>query len=274
MLSTITPTPDIADLKARLKTTWTAGNWDYFSRFMESSSAEFLNRLAIPAGARLLDVACGSGGLCMIAARQGVNVTGVDLAPNAIAAARGRARLEGLAIRYEEGDAEELPFPDAGFDAVTSIFGAMFAPRPELVARELLRVCRPGGTVAMGNWTPQGFIGQMFKMVAGFLPPPGVPSPVLWGTEEAVRERLGPGLADLSMTPVTYRFEYPFPPEEVVEFFRVNYGPTNRAWAALPPAKWEALRAELVDLWSAHNVAPEGNTAVDAVYLHVAGTRA
>ena len=233
------------------------GNYDYFSRFMESSAVEFLDRLGVLAGTSLLDVACGSGQLGLIAARRGARVTGIDIATNSILAARGRAASEGLDARFDEGDAEALPYPDASFDVVASIYGAMFAPRPERVAAELLRVCRPGGTIAMGNWTREGFVGKMFKTFARFIAPPGMPSPVLWGDETVVRERFDAGVSDLRLTRVRYRFDYPFAPAEVVEFFRQYYGPTTRAFATLGEAERAALRAELVDLWASHNQATE-----------------
>ena len=163
---------------------------------MESSAVEFLNRLEIRAGTAVLDVACGSGQLALIAARRGARVTGVDIATNSIEAARGRAAAEGLDARFDEGDAEALPYAEGSFDVVATIFGAMFAPRPELVAAELVRVCRPGGTIAMANWTKDGFIGQMFKTIARFIAPPGMPSPVLWGDETVVRERFGANVSD------------------------------------------------------------------------------
>jgi SAM-dependent methyltransferase len=266
---------DIDALKARLKTTWMDGNYDYFSRFMESSAVEFLDRLAVEPGSSLLDVACGSGQLALIAARRGVRVTGVDIATNAIVAARGRAAAEGLDARFDEGDAEALPYADASFDVVATLYGAMFAPRPDRVAAELLRVCRTGGTIAMGNWTKDGFIGRMFKTFARFIAPPGMPSPVLWGEEGVVRERFGAGVSELRLTRVTYRFNYPFGPAEVVEFFRQNYGPTTRAFAMLGETEQAALRADLVDLWTSHNQASEsGRTVVDAEYLEVVGVRA
>src|SRR5512144_1056381 len=250
-------TIDIDALKTRLKATWMDGNYDYFSRYMESSAAQFLDRLAVPPGAWLLDVACGSGQLGLIAARRGARVTGVDIATNSILAARGRAASEGLDARFDEGDAEALPYPDASFDVVATIYGAMFAPRPERVAAELLRVCRPGGTIAMGNWTKEGFIGQMFKTFARFIAPPGMPSPVLWGDENVVRERFGTGVSDLRLTRVNYRFDYPFGPADVVEFFREYYGPTTRAFSALGEADRAALRAELANLWASHNKASD-----------------
>jgi len=274
-MTAIATTADVDALKTRLKATWMDGNYDYFSRFMESSAVEFLDRLGVEAGASLLDVACGSGQLGLIAARRGARVTGVDIATNSIVAARGRAASEGLDARFDEGDAEALPYADASFDVVASIYGAMFAPRPELVAAELLRVCRPGGTIAMGNWTKEGFIGKMFKSFARFIAPPGMPAPVLWGDENVVRERFGVGVSDLRLTRVSYRFDYPFAPAEVVEFFRKYYGPATRAFATLGEADRAALRADLVDLWASHNQASDpARTIVDAEYLEVVGVRA
>jgi SAM-dependent methyltransferase len=187
--------------------------------------------------------------------------------------AQARAQAEELKVRFQEADAEALPFDDASFDVVVSLIGAMFAPRPELVARELLRVCVPGGTIAMANWTPQGFIGQMFKTIAKFIAPSGMPSPVLWGDEPTVRERLGHGISQLSLTRRQYLFSYPFPPSEVVEFFRQYYGPTNRAFASLDAGGQTRLRQELEMLWVSHNRAGADCTTVFAEYLEVIGIR-
>jgi len=265
---------DIDALKQRLRATWMAGDYDRFSRFMESSGVEFLDRVRILPSASLLDVACGSGQLALIAARRGARVTGVDIAANSIRAARDRAQAEALPAQFDEGDAEALPYPDASFDVVASLFGAMFAPRPDLVAQELVRVCRPGGMIAMANWTKTGFIGQMFALVSKFIAPAGMPAPVLWGDESIVRERLGSSIADFRLTRVIYRFDYPFSPVGVVDFFREYYGPTNRAFAALTPHDQEALHADLVALWRAHNQsALETRTTVDAEYLEVVAIR-
>jgi SAM-dependent methyltransferase len=251
-----------------------AGDYDRFSRFMESSAVEFLDRVGVLPGASLLDVACGSGQLALVAARRRVRVTGVDIAENSIRAARERAQAEALPAQFDEGDAEALPYADGSFDVVASLFGAMFAPRPDLVAQELVRVCRPGGTIAMANWTKTGFIGQMFALVSKFIAPPGMPSPVLWGDESTVRGRLGAGIAELRMTRVLYRFDYPFSPAGVVDFFRENYGPTNRAFAALTPADQDAFHTDLVALWTAKNQSGDANrTVVDAEYLQVVATR-
>src|SRR5215510_1470958 len=186
---------EMASLKARLKATWMSGDFDKIARIIEAGGAEFIARLQLTPGARLLDVACGTGNLSFPAAQAGAIVTGVDIAPNLLATARARAAAEGMNIRFDEGDAEALPYKDAAFDEVVTMFGAMFAPRPELVAAELARVCRPGGRVAMANWTPAGFIGQMFKIIAKHIAPSGMPSPGLWGDETTVRERFKNGIS-------------------------------------------------------------------------------
>lgn len=268
--------PDIDALKARMKATWMAGDFGLIARGYESGAAEFVRRLGLAPGTRVLDVACGTGNLALPAARAGAVVTGVDIATNLLEQARARAASEGLAARFDEGDAEKLPYPDASFDAVISMFGVMFAPRPELSAAELLRVCRPGGRVALANWTPGGFVGRMFKTIAGHVPPPaGVPSPIQWGDEAKVRERLGGGTSDLRTTPRLIELEFPFGPAEVVEFWRVYYGPTNRAFEALAadPDKQAALRADLEQLWSGQNRAEGSTTRVESEYLEVTGTR-
>jgi len=262
------------ELKTRLKATWMTGNYDLFSRFMEKDAVAFFRRLGVKPGTRVLDVGCGAGQLALIAARAGARVTGCDIATNWIEQAQARADAEGLTTTFEEGDAEALPYDDAQFDTVVSLIGAMFAPRPELVAAEMTRVCRPGGMIAMANWTPGGFIGQMFKAIARHIAPSGMPSPVLWGDEATVRIRLRDGIADLRFALHTYHFDYPFPPNEVVDFFRINYGPMTRAFASLDVNGQERLRTELVGLWSANNKAVDDTTKVDAEYLQVIATRA
>lgn len=271
---TSTAIGEMDNVKARLKTIWMAGDYDRFSRYMEGGAREFYERLPVAPGCRLLDVGCGSGQVALMAAKDGLEVTGVDIARNWVERAQARAQAEGLRARFEEADAETLPFEDASFDVVVSLIGAMFAPRPDLVAKELLRVCVPGGTIAMANWTPQGFVGQMFKTVSKFIAPSGMPSPVLWGDEATVRERFGQGLSELSLIRRQYTFTYPFPPSEVVELFRLYYGPTNRAFAALDGVGQERLRGELEALWSTHNRAGADCTTVFAEYLEVIGVRA
>ncbi len=264
---------EFEQLKARLKATWATGDYDRFSRYMEKDATEFYHRLGIKQGVELLDVGCGAGQLALIAAKAGARVTGCDIAPNWLEKARERAAAEGLQILFEEGDAEALPYEDGQFEVVASLVGAMFAPRPEHVAAELKRVCRPGGMIAMANWTPEGFIGQMLKVIAKHIAPSGMPSPLLWGDEGTVRNRLREGIAELRFTRQMYNFEYPFPPDAVVDFFRANYGPMARAFASLDTDGQKILHAELTGLWSAHNKADQTKTKVLAEYLLVVAIR-
>jgi SAM-dependent methyltransferase len=266
--------PEMETLKARLKATWMSGDYGTFAKYLEPGAMEFLERISVPAGAEMLDVACGAGQISIPAARAGARVTGVDIATNSIEQARARAQDEGLDARFEEGDAEELPYGDASFDLVASLIGAMFAPRPDRVASELVRVCRPGGRIAMGNWTPEGFVGQMFKVIGGHVPPPALmPSPLLWGDEATVRGRLSDGVAELTLTKRRYPFHYPFPPAEVVEHFRTYYGPMNRAFNTLDEAGGDALRGDLERLWTEHNTGTDGTTRYDSEYLEVVALR-
>jgi SAM-dependent methyltransferase len=261
------------ELKTRLRNTWMTGDYGRFSRYMERDAEAFYRRLPIKPGAQLLDVGCGAGQLSLIAARAGARVTGCDIATNWLAQARRSAAAEGLTIVFEEGDAEALPYENDTFDAVVSLIAAMFAPRPELVAAELTRVCRPGGVIAMANWTAPGFVGQMFKAIAKHIAPSGMPSPVLWGDEPTVRERLRSGIASLKCSRHLYELSYPFSPGDVVEFFRANYGPMTRAFASIGEEAQKQLRRELTDLWSRHNRATDGTTRVDAEYLQVIAIR-
>jgi Methyltransferase domain len=179
---------DLEAFKARAKATWMAGDYPRIARLTERTASEFLGRLELKPGTKVLDVACGSGNLAVPAARTGAIVTGVDIAPNLLDQARARTAGEKLGIRFEEGDAEDLPFAAGAFDVIVSMFGAMFAPRPEIVASELTRVCRPGGQIALASWTPPGFICELFKVTGRHVSPPAdLPSPLLWGDETAVR---------------------------------------------------------------------------------------
>jgi SAM-dependent methyltransferase len=268
-------TPELETLKARLKATWSAGDFGQIAKSTAAGAEEFIQRLALQPGMKVLDVACGSGNLALPAARAGATVTGIDIAPNLIAQARANAEREGLPIQFEEGDAEALPYDDASFDVVVTMFGAMFAPRPELVAAELTRVCKPGGYIAMANWTPTGFVGRMFKTVAGHFPPPsGMPPPVQWGVESTVRERFQEGIAKVETNERTLTFRFPFPPADVVEHFRNYFGPIQKAFGALDENGQAALRHDLEQLWNENNRASDGTTEGDSQYLEVIATRA
>jgi SAM-dependent methyltransferase len=260
-------------LKTKLRATWIAGDFGEIARFYTRDAEDFISRLNLKPGMTVLDVACGTGNLALPAARAGADVTGIDIAPNLVEQARENAKREGLNAKFDEGDAEAMPYGLASFDAVVTMFGAMFAPRPEAVAAELKRVCKPGGFIAMANWTPAGFIGQMFKTMSGHVTPPNMPSPLMWGVEENVRQRLGTGISRLETKPQMVKFAFPFSPAEVVEHFRLYYGPTQKAFGTLDEDKQAALRKDLEQLWTEHNRATDGTTDVDSEYLEVIATR-
>lgn len=265
---------DFNAVKARQKAMWESGDFGEVAKYTMPSAEEFMARLPLKPGMHVLDVACGSGNLAVIAARQGCAVSGVDIASNLIGQARARAAAEDLSIEFCEGDAEALPLAARQFDGLVSMYGAMFAPRPEVVAAELWRVTKTGGWVAMANWTPEGFIGKMFSVFKAHLPPPpGVPSPLLWGDETTVRERLV-AFAEVRVARRIAVLRFPFSPKETVEFFRRYYGPTGRAFDALNAAAQESLMRDLVDLQTLHNASatPEA-TEVHSEYLEVIAIR-
>ena len=271
-----TTIPNLEAIKARQKATWESGDFGQIARMIENVAEEFMARQPMRHGAQVLDVACGTGNLAIIAALQGCAVSGVDIAANLLAQARVRAAEEKLNIDFKEADAEALPFESEQFDLTVSMFGVMFTPQPEIAAAELWRVTRPGGQIALANWTPDGFIGKMFRIFKAHLPPPpaGVPSPMGWGDEATVRARLRHGFTDVRLTRRIALMRYPFPPAETVEFFRQYYGPTNRAFASLDPAAQAALRQDLVELETSDNIATTpGTTEVAAEYLEVIATR-
>lgn len=264
------PAVDADPLTGRVRATWTAGDFGRIAKGYERGAGEFIARLGINVGEHVLDVASGTGNLSIPAARRGAVVTGVDIAPNLVEQARLNAEREGLAINFEVGDAEELRYADGVFDSVVTMFGAMFAARPERAAAELIRVTRSGGRVAMANWTPTGFIGQMFRTVGRHVPPPGgIPSPILWGSEIEVNSRLRTGVQSLTLTPRTITFEYPFSAAETVDLFLQYYGPTVRAYASLDEKAQRAFQADLEVLWQENNRATDGTTRVEAEYLEV-----
>ena len=259
----------------RVRATWTAGDFGRIAVGYERGAAEFIARLQLRAGERVLDVACGTGNLALPAARARAKVTGIDIAPALVAQLAERAAAEGLAVDAREGDAEALPFAGGSFDTVVTMFGAMFAAHPQRAADELLRVTRSGGRIAMATWTPDGFIGRMLKVIVGYVPPPaGVPSTLLWGDPRVVQERLGAGVAELRFERRPMVLAYPFSPEQTVELFRTWYGPTLRAFAALDEERQRALFSDLVRLWTEHNTAGPDATRVESEFLEVVASRA
>jgi len=262
-------TPSIEDIKKGLKAAWMAGDFGRIANLSANRGQEFIDRLGLKHGMRVLDVACGTGNQALPAARTGADVTGLDIAPNLLAQAREQAEKEGLQIRFIEGDAEELPFVEAEFDVAYSMFGAMFAPRPERVAREFLRVCKPGGLIAMANWTPASFSGQMFKINGKYAPPPpGVPAPVLWGEGTVVRGRFGPNVR-VETTRRELIFDLPFGPSEVVELFSNYFGPMKLSLSKLDAATQKTMLSELTQHWASHNEGDAGHTIIRNEYLEV-----
>jgi SAM-dependent methyltransferase len=262
--------PDFAQLKSNLKASWMAGDFGQIANYSVKAGEDFVARTEIEPGTRVLDVACGTGNTALPAARSGGLVTGVDIAPNLLEQARKRAAAERLEILFQEGDAEQLPVGDEAFDVVLTMFGAMFAPRPERVAAELIRVCRPGGLIAMANWTPEGFVGKSFKITSEMVPPTaGLPAPTLWGNEQVVRERFANGTSKLTLTRHNAVFDYPFSPKEVVGFFRQYFGPTQAAFSKLDQRGQSELASRLESLWAEHNIASDGRTRIEAEYLDV-----
>lgn len=268
-----TSTVEVA--RTRVKAIWSSGDFGKIAESIQSHADAFVANLPVKSDSLVLDLACGTGNIALAAARRDAIVSGIDIAPNLVQTARTRAAANGFDIEFQEGDAEMLPYPDATFDMVISMYGVMFAAHPELAAAEMLRVCAPGGIIALANWTPAGFIGQMLKTISAHVPPPpGLTSPILWGVEATVRERLGYATTAINCTPRQVVFEYPFSPVETVDLYLQYYGPTLRAYAACSSEKQVLLRRDLENLWSAHNQATNGTTRVISEYLEVVAIRA
>ncbi len=266
----------LQQIKNSMRAAWMAGDFGVVAKTISSGAEAFLAGLKLVPGSRVLDVACGTGNLAIPAARAGANVTGVDIATNLLVQARERAAAEGLTITFDEGDAEQLPYADASFDTVMSMFGAMFAPRPEVVASELARVLKPGGRLAMANWNPASFSGQMFRVsIKHVAPPPGIAPPVLWGDEATVRARLAPFFTDIQTVLTPIDFDMPTNAAGAVSFFRKYFGPTQMAFERLDEARQTAFAAELEALWAGENAAsdPEVHTLIHNEYLRVTAIR-
>jgi ubiquinone/menaquinone biosynthesis C-methylase UbiE len=246
---TATPiTPDYTAIKDRQQKTWASGDFSVIASRIVLTSERLAEAADLRAGSQVLDVACGSGNAAIAAARHGARVVGVDYVPALLEDGRVRAEAEGLDVDFLLGDAEALPVDANSFDAILSVYGTMFAPDHERTASEILRVARPGATVALASWTPSGFIGEMFDVISSHVPPPaGIRSPMLWGTEDHLVQIFGRGTLDIESTQQTQSFRYTSP-DEFVESFRRWYGPTNKAFAALEPEGQLRMHADLVHL--------------------------
>lgn len=263
----------LAHVKQLMKSMWTSGDFGKLAENMQQSADDFVAGLNLKPGTRVLDVGCGSGNQSIPAARAEAEVTGVDIAPNLLAQAAERAKREGLNIDFREADAEELPFGDAEFDVVMSMFAAMFAPRPEAVASEFLRVCRPGGLIAMGNWTPDSFIAKQTALTAKFVPPPpGVSNPMEWGDERIVQQRFG-SHADVTCVRRALVFDIPLAPDEAEEYFRRYLGPMQIIQSRLDEPGRQQMIEALRALWIAENQGDGKRTLIRTEYLEVHARR-
>jgi SAM-dependent methyltransferase len=274
MASTLeAPQPDLAAVKGRQQQSWASGDYAVVASRIVLVAEHLCDTADLRAGWHVLDVATGSGNAAIAAARLGCRVVGVDYVPALLDRGRQRADAEGLRVELLEGDAESLPFADASFDAVLSVFGSMFAPNHAQTAAELLRVCRPGGTIALASWTPDGFIGELFRTVGAHVPPPaGVQSPMLWGTEGHLRTLFGVGVTSLEVTERTFTWRFPSA-EQFATFFRVWYGPTLKAFAALEEHAREALESDLVALAHRFDRLGADAIAVPATYTEAVAVR-
>ena len=262
----------LQQIRKRQQETWATGDFAKIGAEQTIVGEQLCEFVPIHAGDRVLDVATGSGNTALAAARRRAIVTGVDFVPALLERGRQRALAEGLEIDFREGDAMELPFPNASFDVILSTFGAMFGPDPQVVAKEMARVCRPGGRIAMANWTPQGLIGQLFLLIARYAPlPPGIAPPVQWGDEAIVRERLGPYTDEIRVRWQVARFRA-FSPNHWVTYMRTYFGPAIRAFASLPEDRQQALAAEMEDLVRQGNRALNQTVLAEGEYLEIVAT--
>ena len=264
-----TAAPDFTAIKARQQKTWAAGDYGSIATGILPMAEQLCETVDLRAGDRVLDVASGTGNAALAAARRFCDVTATDYVPGLLDRARERAAAERLTVTIREADAEALPFPDGSFDAVLSVVGAMFAPSQERTASELLRVCRPGGKIGLANWTPEGFVGQMFRVIGRHVSPPaGLKPPPLWGTEARLRELFGDGISSLLVVTRHHTFRYRSP-EHWLESFRTFYGPMLKAFESLDAAGQERLAGDLLDLAQRFNQSGDNTLAAPAEYLDV-----
>ena len=272
-IATMPPVLDLAAIKARQKAAWSSGDYAVVGTTLQIVGESLCEALDIRAGQRVLDVAAGNGNVALAAARRWCDVVATDYVPALLERARERAAAERLDLEFREADAEALPFPDGSFDVVVSTFGVMFTPDQDRAAAEMIRVCRRGGRIGLANWTPEGFIGQVFKTIGRHLPPPtGARSPALWGTRGRISELFGIHAASITTAQRHFVFRYRSP-AHWLEVFGTYYGPLLKAFAALEPASRAELERDLLALIDRSNRARDGSIVVPSEYLEVVITR-
>jgi ubiquinone/menaquinone biosynthesis C-methylase UbiE len=271
---TTTPTPDLAAIKTRQQATWASGDYSAIAALIVPVAERLADATDLRAGTRVLDIATGSGNAAIAAARIGCDVTGVDYVPGLLERGRERAAAERLAITFRDGDAEDLPFPDASFDAVLQVFGAMFAPDHQRTAAELVRVCRPGARIGLASWTSEGFLGDMFRTIGAHVPPPaGLASPMRWGDEAYLESIFGDTVEWLGHTRRVFTFRFTSA-EAFVSTFGTWYGPTLKAFEGLDDRPRLQLADDLAALARRHNrLDEEGAIAIPGEYLESVGLR-
>jgi ubiquinone/menaquinone biosynthesis C-methylase UbiE len=266
-------TMELEVIKEKQQKTWASGNYAVIGNQLVIMGERLCEAVDVRSGQKVLDVATGSGNTAISAARRYCDVTGIDYVPELIEQAKERAGAERLGMTFEVGDAENLPYPDASFDVVLSTVGVMFAPDQEKTAGELLRVCKPGGKVGLANWTPDGFVGNMFRTVGKHVPPPpGIKPPPLWGTEERLQELFGEGVSSLRTTRRSYAFRF-LSAEHIIDVFRTYYGPVHKAFESLDAAGQDALARDLEELVHNWNTSGDETVVAPSDYLEVVAVR-
>src|SRR6478672_5078163 len=264
-----TASPDLAAIKARQKAAWSSGDYAIVGTTLQIVGEELCEALDLSGGSKVLDVAAGNGMVSLAAARRWCDVVSTDYVASLLERGRARAQAEGLAIEFMEADAEDLPFAEGTFDVVVSTFGVMFTPNQEKAAAELLRVCKSGGQIGLANWTPDGFIGQVFKTLGKYLPPPAAAkSPLLWGTRARLTELFAAGATWIKTEPREFKFRYRSA-EHFVDVFRTYYGPTLKAFSALDVPQQIRLEKDLYDLIGRMNTADDKTMVVPSEYLEI-----
>ncbi len=269
VISTPPPATDLAAVKTRQQAAWGTGNYAVVGTTLQIVGEQLCEALDLRSGSRVLDVAAGNGNATLAAARRWCDVTSTDYVPTLLESGRARAQAEGHPVRFQEADAENLPFPDASFDVVMSTFGVMFTPNQDQAAAELARVCRPGGKIGLANWTPESFIGQLFRTIASYVPPPpGVKPPGLWGTKARLDELFGATAKEVRTTRRDFTFRYRSP-AHWIEVFRTYYGPMHKTFAALDGGKQEAFTQDLLALLDRGNRSGDATLVLPCEYLEV-----
>ena len=269
VISTTAPAIDLVAVKTRQQAAWSTGNYAVVGTTLQIVGENLCEALDLRAGSRVLDVAAGNGNATLAAARRWCDVTSTDYVSSLLESGRARAQAEGHTIQFQEADAENLPFPDASFDVVMSTFGVMFTPNQEQAASELARVCKPGGKIGLANWTPESFIGQLFKTIGKYIPPaPGVKSPGLWGTKARLEELFGKTAREIRTTSREFAFRYRSP-IHWIEVFRTYYGPMNKTFGALDAEKQAAFTQELLALMESRNRSGDHTLVLPSEYLEV-----